>query len=106
MNESPLNTLEREELCAVYTLRDCSGLRRLPRGSRSVARLFDGLRTVAQICAAGGVSITRGLSLVDQLVRRALLVAVRSVPRLAKGNFSASEEAFFASDVKDDELEE
>ena len=105
MDESSLRTLELEELRAVYTLSNRSGLR-LPRGSRSVARLFDGLRTVAQICAAGGVSITRGLSLVDQLARLALLVAVRSVPRLAEGGFTESEEAFFASDVKDDELQE
>ena len=114
MSESPLTALDPEDLDAVYTLRDRSRLRHLPRGDRGVARLFDGRRTLAQICADSGVSITHGISLADRLARLDLLVAVprersraarSSVLRLAEcSSFSESEEAFFASEVQDDEL--
>ena len=116
MSDSPLSTLEPDNLGAVYALLDRSDLRRLPRGARIVARLFDGRRSLAQICAAAGVSITSGLSLVDRLARLDLLVGVcrqlarvarRSVPRIVEAlGFSETEEAFFASEVQAEDLEE
>jgi len=129
IDDSPSRTLDPEDLCAVYMLHDRRRLSGLPRASRSLACLFDGVRTVAQICADGGVSITRALRLVDRLTRLDVLVVVLRegsrgapdptvrlggapsggagcVPRIGgSSGFSVSDEAFFASEVKDDALE-
>jgi hypothetical protein len=112
MYESPLHTLAPEEVGAVYALRssDRGRLRRVPRSKRTLARLFDGRRTVAEICASGGVSLTSGLSLVEMLGRLRLLADVPSTAGRSsmlqiegpESGFSELDEAFFASQVPDD----
>ena len=65
-------------------------------------RLFDGTRTLAQICEEGGISATRGLALVERLTRQGDLVLLD--PGETSG-FSTLDESFFASEVAVDECE-
>ena len=68
-------------------------------GETCVERLFDGTRTLAQVCEDGGISATRGLALVERLTRRGELVVLD--PQIS--GFSTLDEAFFASEVAVDE---
>jgi hypothetical protein len=66
-----------------------------------VERLFDGTRTLAQVCEEGGMSATRALALVERLTGRGELVLLD--PQTS--GFSPLDEAFFASEVAVDEWE-
>jgi hypothetical protein len=78
----------------IYKLGDPSRINDLPPFTQKVARLFDGRRTVAEVCRLAGISETGAFTLVEGLIRRGVIF---STTRLS--GFSAFEESFFASEV-------
>jgi hypothetical protein len=102
MVELQLAEVTAEEATQVYRLRSNKALRKLPAATRKVARLFDGRRTLLEVCDEAGISMTHGLTIVEKLAGSGVLLPI--VPEAA---FSTQEEAFFASELRpDDELEE
>jgi len=101
MLELTLADVAAEEASQVYRLRSRRALRRLPSRTRQVAHLFDGSRSLREVCALARISMTHGLSLAGRLAESGVLLSAD-----VGVAFSPQEEAFFASEVQvTDDLE-
>lgn len=96
MYQSPLPVLDPETMARVYRFHG--------RDAGRLNELFDGKRTLAQVCDEGGISVTRGLALVERLTRRGELAVIEPATEKPSG-FSTLDEAFFSSEVPIDEWE-
>ena len=119
---SALALLPNPALAAVYAFRPTPVSEPLPQLVHRMLELFDGARTVAEVCASAQIPETKGLAIVRKLSKLGLIGSPGAAPAQAqlsafehgetlrdlpshRGNFSADEEAFFASEVQpvDDE---
>jgi hypothetical protein len=101
----------------IYVLRADASLANLPRAVVKIVELFDGRRTLAQVCEGAQISVSKGVAIVRKLSDLGAVDMVaagknrttvsqlersdtlRGLPTLRTAGFSEDEEAFFASEV-------
>ncbi len=97
-----LASLEPELAAAIYSLRVPQCVAQLPPSLEKLARQIDGARTVAQVCAEAGLSLTQGILAVTRLANLGIITLAErdeATDRDSAG-FTSVEEAFFASEVQ------
>lgn len=104
-------------LAAIYSCRGTARPEPLPRVVHRMLELFDGARSLGEVCAAVQIPETKGLAVVKKLSSLGLIEAsagredrtslsgleraeTRRELSAQRSAFSAAEEAFFASEVQ------
>lgn len=82
----------------VFRLDDLRPVADLPPRDQEIARHFDGMRTVSEVCRAARVSMTRALAATTQLLEQGYITPI--CDETEEPGFSSLEEAFFASEVE------
>lgn len=85
----------------VFKLDDQRPVADLSPKDQEIAKYFDGMRTVSEVCRAARVSMTRALATTTQLFDQGYITPVSDNDSDEdSAGFSSLEEAFFASEVE------
>jgi hypothetical protein len=94
----PLCFVESQLAYEVFKLDELRAVADLSPRDQEIAKYFDGIRTVSEVCKAARVSMTRALATTTLLFDQGYIIPVCDEEE--SSDFSSLEEAFFASEVE------